>query len=255
MAKSGSLRPQSGGMRLAGMTTPEQRAAGAAGAANADTRIAARNKKAILDTAIGVFTEKGYDGASIAEIAKRAKLPKANVYYYFGSKEAIYRTIINDLLAGWDKALDELTVERDPADAIAGYIRAKLDFSRRHAAQSRMFANEVVHGGRFISRKDRAHMLAITLDKSKVFEAWAAAGKMDPVDPIHLFTLLWASTQYYADFDILARNHLQARRLTAANYEKAAETIVAVVLKGCGITVHSKSAKDTGRKKLRRRTR
>ncbi|MCP4383541.1 MAG: TetR family transcriptional regulator [Hyphomicrobiales bacterium] len=208
-----------------------------AGTANTDTRIAARNKKAILDAAIGVFTEKGYDGASIAEIATRTKLPKANVYYYFGSKEAIYRTIIDDLLGEWDKALDELTLDREPAEAIAGYIRAKLDFSRRHAAQSRMFANEAVHGGRFISRKDRAHMLAITLEKAKVFKAWAAAGKMDPVDPIHLFTMLWASTQYYADFDVLARNHLQTRRLSATDYDRAAETLVAVVLKGCGIAV------------------
>ncbi len=98
---------------------------------------------------------------------------------------------------------------REPAEALAGYIRAKLDFSRRHAAQSRMFANEAVHGGRFVTRKDRAHMLAVTLDKAKVFEAWAAAGKMDPVDPIHLFILLWATTQYYADFDVLAKSHLQ----------------------------------------------
>jgi TetR/AcrR family transcriptional regulator len=214
------------------MTTGRRRGAGAS---KADTRIAARNKKAILDAAIGVFTEKGYDGASIAEIAKRSKLPKANVYYYFGSKEAIYRTIIGDLIGEWDRALDELTADREPANAIAAYIRAKLDFSRRHAAQSRMFANEAVHGGRFISRKDRAHMLAVTLEKARVFDAWAAAGRMDKVDPIHLFVMLWASTQYYADFGVLAESHLETRRLGATDYERAADTITTIVLKGCGI--------------------
>jgi AcrR family transcriptional regulator len=202
---------------------------------SADTRIAARNKKAILDAAIGVFTEKGYDGASIAEIAKRSGLPKANVYYYFGSKETIYRTIIGDLIGEWDRALDQLTPDREPAEAIAGYIRAKLDFSRKHAAQSRMFANEAVHGGRFISRKDRAHMLAITEEKVRVFEGWMAAGKMDRVDPVHLFILLWASTQYYADFDVLAKNHLERPKLGAADFDRAGETITAVVLKGCGV--------------------
>jgi AcrR family transcriptional regulator len=202
---------------------------------SADTRIAARNKQAILEAAIGVFTGKGYDGASIAEIAKRSGLPKANVYYYFGSKETIYRTIIGDLIGEWDRALDQLDPGREPAEAIAGYIRAKLDFSRKHAAQSRMFANEAVHGGRFVTRKDRAHMLAVTLDKVKVFEAWMAAGKMDPVDPIHLFILLWGTTQYYADFDVLAKSHLQKARLGADDFERAAETITAIVLKGCGI--------------------
>lgn len=207
----------------------------ARGTSGSDSRIATRNKEAILEAAIGVFIEKGYDGASIAEIAKRSGLPKANVYYYFGSKETIYRTIIGDLIGEWDRALGHLAPEREPAEAIAAYVRAKLDFSRRHAAQSRMFANEAVHGGRFLSRKDRAHMLAVTLAKAKVFDAWAEAGKMDRVDPGHLFIMLWATTQYYADFEILAQTHLETRRLRAEDYERAAETIIAVVLKGCGI--------------------
>ena len=200
-----------------------------------DSRIAARNKKAILGAAIGVFIEKGYDGASIAEIAKRAGLPKANVYYYFGSKETIYRTIIGDLIDEWDRALDHLEAEREPAEALSAYIRAKLDFSRRHAAQSRMFANEAVHGGRFLSRKDRAHMLKVTLRKTPVFEAWAQAGKMDPVDPAHLFIMIWATTQYYADYEILAETPLETRRLPQRDFDRAAETIIGVVLKGCGI--------------------
>ena len=225
----------------------------AARGVGADTRIAAGNKKAILEAAIGVFTGKGYDGASIAEIAKKSGLPKANVYYYFGSKEAIYRTIIGDLISEWDRALGQLTPEREPADAIAGYIRAKLDFSRRHAAQSRMFANEAVHGGRFIARKDRAHMLAVTLEKARVFEAWAAAGKMEPVDPIHLFILLWASTQYYADFDVLAKSHLQKSRLGGEDFDRAAEAITAIVLKGCGISPSRGAAQRAPRRAARLR--
>ena len=201
----------------------------------ANTRISARNRKTILDAAIRVFTEKGYDGASIAEIAALSGLPKANVYYYFGSKQAIYRTLIADVLSEWDKALTLLREERDPAEALADYIRAKLDFTRRHAAESRMFANEAVHGGRFMSRGDRAHIRAATLSRVKVLEAWMEAGKMDRVEPIHLFIMLWASTQYYADFDILARSGLGSGRITAADYDRAAETITRIILKGCGL--------------------
>ncbi|MEQ8696412.1 MAG: TetR/AcrR family transcriptional regulator [Bauldia litoralis] len=202
---------------------------------NTTTRISARNRKTILDAAIKVFTEKGFDGASIAEIAAASKLPKANIYYYFGTKEAIYRTLIADVLGEWNNALGQLTVERDPAEAIAGYIRAKLDFTRRHAAQSRMFANEAVHGGRFLSRTDRAKMQAITHEKMRVFEAWMDAGRMDRLDPVHLFVMLWSSTQYYADFDVLTRNALAASRITGDDYERAAETITHIMLKGCGL--------------------
>jgi AcrR family transcriptional regulator len=204
--------------------------------ASREGRIRQRNRLRILEAAITIFTQKGYDGTTIAEIAAAAGLPKANVYYYFRTKKAIYTTIVGDLIEEWDAALGHLRADRDPAEAIAAYVLAKLEFSRRHAAQSKMFASEVVHGGRFLSRANLRHMHAITADKVKVFHAWARGGRMDPVDPIHLFILLWGATQYYADFDVMALNELGVRRMRAEDFDKAAETITHIVLKGCGIT-------------------
>jgi TetR/AcrR family transcriptional regulator len=183
-----------------------------------------RNRARILDAAVGVFARKGFDGARIAEIAQRSGLPKANVYYYFRNKHAIYETVIASLIAEWDHALSHLDAARDPADALASYIQAKLDFSRNRTTRSKMFANEVVHGGRFLSRAVLRHM-----------KAWEKAGRMDPVEPLHLFILLWGSTQFYADFSVMARNALGVRRLDRAHFDAAAETITHVVAKGCGI--------------------
>jgi TetR/AcrR family transcriptional regulator len=214
--------------------------------AGTERLIRARNKKAVLDAAIGVFTRKGYEGASIAEIASLAGLPKANVYYYFKSKKAIYTTIIADLIDAWDAALAHLSPERDPADALTEYIHAKLEFSRKHPEQSKMFANEAVHGGRFLTRGDRAHMQAITVKKANVFRTWAKAGRMDPVHPMHFFIMLWAATQFYADFEVLACNALGKRRLTRAEYDIAAETLKGIFLKGSGVGDRSglRSGKD-----------
>ena len=41
--------------------------------------------------------------------------------------------------------------------------------------------------------------------KVAVIEAWAAAGKLAPVDPPHLIFALWALTQHYADFAVQVR--------------------------------------------------
>lgn len=198
-------------------------------------RIRARNKAAIIAAAIEVFGAKGFDGTSIAEIAARSRLPKANIYYYFRSKQALYTTIISSLLGGWDEALAELRVEREPTEAIAAYVRAKIAFSRRNKALSKMFANEAIHGGRFLTRKDRKHMHAITAEKAKVFDAWAKAGKMDPIDPIHLFVMLWATTQFYSDFEVWVTNALGTRRVRQRDFDTAARQITAVILKGCGV--------------------
>ncbi|MBV5332627.1 TetR family transcriptional regulator C-terminal domain-containing protein, partial [bacterium] len=38
--------------------------------------------------------------------------------------------------------------------------------------------------------------------KAAVIDGWVAAGRMAPVDAVHLFFTIWAATQTYADFDV-----------------------------------------------------
>src|SRR3546814_4956415 len=68
--------------------------------------------------------------ASDLAIAKKAGLPKANVHYYFGTKEALYAAVLEDILGLWLGELDRITEERDPATALGDYIRATLRPSR-----------------------------------------------------------------------------------------------------------------------------
>jgi len=49
---------------------------------------------AILDAAKEVFAEKGFDGARVDEIARRAKVNKALIYYYFESKDHILEELV-----------------------------------------------------------------------------------------------------------------------------------------------------------------
>ena len=89
-----------------------------------EERIRTRNIRRILDAATEVFARKGFDGTRITEIAEASGLPKANVYYYFGSKDDIYRAAIARLIQGWDEALEEIALEKDPAEAFTRYVTA-----------------------------------------------------------------------------------------------------------------------------------
>jgi len=197
-----------------------------------EERIRERNRRLILKAGIDIFSRKGFDGTRIAEIAEASGLPKANVYYYFSSKEEIYTAIIAHLITGWDDALNAITPDREPADAFRDYIRAKLEYTRKNAAESRLFASEIVHGARFLKKTDREHMREVTDKRVVVVEGWIADGKMAPVDPRHLFIMLWAATQFYGDFEPLAADALHGRKLRSADYDKAAETITETVLRG-----------------------
>lgn len=47
-------------------------------------------RRRLLEAALIVFAERGFDGAGIREIAERAKANSAMVQYHFGGKEGLY---------------------------------------------------------------------------------------------------------------------------------------------------------------------
>ena len=198
-----------------------------------EARIRARNKARILRAAVGLFAAKGFDGTHVTEIAELSDLPKANIYYYFSTKESIYNTLIEQLIGGWDKAFDHIVADSAPREAISAYVRAKLDYSRKHAEESRFFANEILRGAHFLTRRHRQHMRKVTQEKANVIETWIGEKKMATVDPYHFFIMLWSATQFYANFEPLVASALQKRTMTKRDYDVAAKTITRIVLDGC----------------------
>ncbi|MDX3928527.1 MAG: TetR family transcriptional regulator C-terminal domain-containing protein [Shinella sp.] len=197
-----------------------------------EEKVRARNVRRIVKAAIAVFSRKGFDGTRIAEIAATAGLPKANIYYYFSSKEEIYSAIITQLIAGWDDALSHIRPDREPEEALSAYIRAKLDYSRRHPEESRLFAGEIIQGARFLTRRDRAHMRSTTEKYVPIVDGWIRDGRVQAVSPHHLFIMLWSMTQFYADFELLAADALGRKKLKAEDFEEAADTITRTILDG-----------------------
>ncbi|RWN36479.1 MAG: TetR family transcriptional regulator [Mesorhizobium sp.] len=200
--------------------------------AASDEPIRARNVLKILTAAVEIFSRKGLDGARIVEIAKASGLPKGNVYYYFSSKEEIYNAAIDRLIHSWDDAFRHISADREPGEAIEAYIRAKLDHARENAAETRLFANEILQGAVHLSTEARDHMRTVTSEKARVIDTWAMAGKIEKVDARHLFILLWSATQFYAEFEALACDALHVSQLKVADYNLAAKTITETVLRG-----------------------
>jgi len=64
------------------------------------------NELLILQAAEKVFAEAGFGGATMQLIADVADLPKANVHYYFSTKEALYRQVVSNIFDIWLKAAE-----------------------------------------------------------------------------------------------------------------------------------------------------
>lgn len=193
------------------------------------------NESRILEAAEAVFAEAGFTGATMQAIAAQAGLPKANLHYYFGTKETLYRTLLSNILDMWVDAFDHILPERDPAEALTAYIRDKMAWTRSRPLASKVFANEVIHGAQQIDSYLSSKLRQTVEAKAKVIEGWIAAGRMAPVAPDHLFFTLWAMTQTYADFDVQIAAVLGRDKLGETDYDDATRHITALVLRGCGL--------------------
>ena len=198
-------------------------------------RIRQKNEESILSAAEEEFARHGFKGTSMNTIAQRVGLPKANLHYYFNNKLGLYMAVLGNILELWDSTFNHLTVDDDPAEALSRYIRAKLEFSRRQPLASRIFAMEIIGGGHCLYEYFDQDYQTWFRSRAAVFESWIAAGKLDPVDPVHLIFLLWSSTQHYADFASQICQVTGRSRLTRQDFDEAARTLTHVILKGLGL--------------------
>ncbi|MBL8710023.1 MAG: TetR family transcriptional regulator C-terminal domain-containing protein [Rhodospirillaceae bacterium] len=198
-------------------------------------RSRARIEASIRRAAEEVFAEMGFEGASTSLIAKRAGLPKANLHYYFKTKNDLYQFVLRDIIELWLNTAQEIQPDADPATALAHYIAQKIDLARDRPIASRVFANEVLHGAPRFDSFMRRDLKDWVDEKAAIIDGWVAQGRMDRVDPKHLFFMIWATTQTYADFAVQVAAVLGRRELTDADYALAADQITRIILKGCGL--------------------
>ena len=189
----------------------------------------------ILAAAEQVFAETGFSGATTAVIAAKARLPKANVHYYFGTKERLYRRVLKRILDAWLASGDGIHPDADPATAFGDYIAAKIEASQRQPFASKVFANEILHGAPQLSDYLADQVRRWVEAKTKVIDQWVERGLMQPVDVPHLFFVIWSATQTYADFDCQIRAVLKRDRLKTEDYSAGSALITRMVLGACGI--------------------
>lgn len=169
------------------------------------TRIQAINRRIILDAALEMFSAYGYRGTTIDQIAVKAGMSKPNLLYYFRRKEDIYRAVLETTLATWLEPLEKLDADGDPIEEISKYVRLKLEMARDMPLESRLFANEILHGAPAIGEFLRGPLKELVDRKARVIRRWVGEGKLTPIDPVHLIFMIWATTQHYADFDVQVR--------------------------------------------------
>ena len=181
------------------------------------TRIQERNSKAILEAGLDVFSQNGFRGATLDQIADVAGLSKPNLLYYFPSKDAVYHALLDRLLETWLDPLRHMNPKGDPVTEVLSYVRRKLEISRDFPRESRLFANEILQGAPRMLATIQGPLKTLVDEKAAVLVRWMAEGRIAPVPPLHLIFSIWALTQHYADFEV------QVRAVLGAGHDPYAE--------------------------------
>ncbi len=196
--------------------------------------IRAERERLILIAAEKVFAEAGFGGATMQLIADMAGLPKANLHYYFPTKESLYRQVVQNIFQIWLRAADVFDDAEGPAEGIGAYIDAKMEISRKHPAGSKVWASEVMHRAPVIQDYLETTLAEWTDGRMKVIQRWIDEGRMNPVNPRHLLYMLWATTQHYADFGHQIET-LNDGPMSDAQWEEAKASVKGIILAGIGV--------------------
>ncbi|MHA6635983.1 HTH-type transcriptional regulator RutR [Citrobacter farmeri] len=157
-------------------------------------------REAILTAALNTFSQYGFHGTRIEQIAEQAGVSKTNLLYYYPSKEVLYVAVMRQILHIWLAPLKAFREDFAPLAAIEEYIRLKLEVSRDYPQASRLFCMEMLAGAPLLMDELTGDLKALIDEKSMLIAGWVKSGKLAPIDPHHLIFMIWASTQHYADF-------------------------------------------------------
>ncbi len=190
------------------------------------------NERALLEAAERVFAEQGYSGATTAAIARRAGVPKANLHYYFATKEGLYRAVVERVLNAWLAAAAPFDASDDPGEALAAYIGAKMDLARAMPLASRIWSAEIMRGAPMIQDFLDTTLTDWVASREKAVRRWIAAGRLKPIEPKVLFYMIWATTQQYANAAHEMATLNGGRPLDDAAFDRAKRQVIETIVSG-----------------------
>ena len=115
---------------------------------------AAERREQLIDTARGLFAERGYDGTSIEEIAARAEVSKPVVYEHFGGKEGLYAVVVDREVRSLLTMMQEALTAGHPRVLLEQAAFALLDYIEQSSDGFRILVRDSPIGsasGSFVS--------------------------------------------------------------------------------------------------------
>jgi TetR/AcrR family transcriptional regulator len=150
------------------------------------TRDAAATRQSLVDAATTLFAERGFDGAKVDAIARRAGVNKAMISYHFGGKRQLYLAILRATFEEIVARVEALADDRRPAPEVLRELIAEVGdlASRRYPHFCAMMLREVLAGGAHLEGEVVLLPARILAAVQRIVERGVREGAFRPVDPL-----------------------------------------------------------------------
>jgi AcrR family transcriptional regulator len=143
-----------------------------------------RTQQRILDAALGVFGDVGYERCSIERIAKAAGTGRASFYQYFSSKEDVFRQLaakVDRQLRASTEALEPLTPDASGWTAIRGWVGRYATTYERFEPVFSTFASAVEKDAALAGGSARSGERVAALFQSKLAPTSLSPRRLEPI--------------------------------------------------------------------------
>lgn len=165
------------------------------------TRDAERTQQEILRAAMEEFSAHGLGGARMEGIAERARVNKRLIYYYFGSKEALFLLALETTYADIREAEHELRLESlEPPEAVRRLVAFTWQHYLKHPEFLTLLNSENLHRAKHLKQSSRIREMnsPLVLLLGDLLERGRREGVFrGGVDPVHLYISIAGLAYFY----------------------------------------------------------
>jgi TetR/AcrR family transcriptional regulator len=121
------------------------------------------SKEKIIEAAIEIFFTKGFDAASMREIAEKAGLTKPMIYYHFKNKEALYTALLEENLDLFCRGLESLlSADRDPHETLSAIIDHFEQTFAKGARVYNIIQREISGNGHYVALLTEKYFIKVS---------------------------------------------------------------------------------------------